>query len=230
MRSWPCSAPTVPASRRLLRRCAAWRRTTARCASATVDLSGSSRPADRPRGRGADARRQGDLPHPHRGRPPAPLLLDLPQGEPARISHSIEDVSRPLPRVLKDRTAQMAGDLSGGEQQQLAMAMTLLLWPRVLLIDELSLGLSTMIVSALCDVVREVNAPRHHRDRGGAVGQRGPHPGRACRVHGEGHRGASRAPPCALLEWPDLLRSVFIEGAGVAMMQFTTKGVQRRST
>ncbi len=73
-----------------------------------------------------------------------------------RIEEGTADVRALFP-VLESRSAQLAGDLSGGEQQQLALAMTLLLRPRVLLIDELSLGLAPMVVGELCDVVRSLN-------------------------------------------------------------------------
>ncbi len=74
-----------------------------------------------------------------------------------RIANDLEDVRELFP-ILAERRSQLAGDLSGGEQQQLALAMTLMLRPKVLLIDELSLGLAPMIVGALCDVVRRLHA------------------------------------------------------------------------
>ena len=129
-----------------------------------------------------------------------------------RIETSMEEVYRLFP-VLSDRKSQLAGDLSGGEQQQLALAMTLLLRPRVLLIDELSLGLSPMIVSALCDVVRELNrngmtviVVEQSVNVALTLAQRA--------VFME--KGTVRfvGPTRELLERPDLLRSVFIEGAG----------------
>ena len=61
--------------------------------------------------------------------------------------------------VRGERRGQLAGDLSGGEQQQLALAMTLLLRPRVLLIDELSLGLAPVVVEQLLGVVGGADAP-----------------------------------------------------------------------
>lgn len=59
---------------------------------------------------------------------------------------------------LGERLRQPAGRLSGGEQQQLALAKALLVRPRVLCIDELSLGLAPILVEKLLDVVRTINA------------------------------------------------------------------------
>jgi ABC-type branched-subunit amino acid transport system ATPase component len=69
-------------------------------------------------------------------------------------------IDRELARfpALAPRRAVLAGALSGGEQQQLALAKALMLDPAVLCIDELSLGLSPVIVQALLDTVRAVNA------------------------------------------------------------------------
>jgi ABC-type branched-subunit amino acid transport system ATPase component len=58
--------------------------------------------------------------------------------------------------ALRRRWSHLAGTLSGGEQQQLALAKALLLRPRVLCIDELSLGLAPVVVDALMDVLRSV--------------------------------------------------------------------------
>ncbi len=65
--------------------------------------------------------------------------------------------------LLRDRRYERAGNLSGGQQQQLALAMVLLTRPRLLLIDELSLGLSPLLVEDLLDSVRTL------RDEGTAV-------------------------------------------------------------
>ena len=59
---------------------------------------------------------------------------------------------------LAERYDQLAGNLSGGEQQQLALGMAFLAAPDLLIIDELSLGLAPTIVAELLDVVREINA------------------------------------------------------------------------
>ncbi len=57
---------------------------------------------------------------------------------------------------LKERLAQAAGSMSGGEQQQLAMARPLLARPQVLMLDEPSLGLSPVMVSTVFEVLREL--------------------------------------------------------------------------
>ena len=69
----------------------------------------------------------------------------------------IEGVLQRFPR-LRERRGQLAGNLSGGEQQMLALGMAFITKPRLLLIDELSLGLAPTIVEQLLETVREINA------------------------------------------------------------------------
>jgi branched-chain amino acid transport system ATP-binding protein len=75
----------------------------------------------------------------------------------SEVDARIERVLDMFPR-LRERWDQMAGNLSGGEQQQLALGMAFVAKPRLLIIDELSLGLAPAIVSQLLDIVREIHA------------------------------------------------------------------------
>jgi len=73
------------------------------------------------------------------------------------IAERTEVVLSTFPR-LAQRLSQVAGSMSGGEQQQLALAKALLLDPKVLCIDELSLGLAPIVVGELLDVVAGIHA------------------------------------------------------------------------
>ena len=72
------------------------------------------------------------------------------------IADDFEKMYQSFPR-LKERSHQLAGTLSGGEQQMLAMARALMSRPRLLLLDEPSMGLSPILVERIFSVIREVS-------------------------------------------------------------------------
>jgi len=79
------------------------------------------------------------------------------QGQPqAEIVQDIDRVYRLFPR-LRERTSQVAGTLSGGEQQMLAIGRALMARPRLLLMDEPSMGLSPALVDQTFDIIQEIN-------------------------------------------------------------------------
>ncbi len=114
--------------------------------------------------------------------------------------------------VLRDRLDEPAGNLSGGQQQMLSLGMSFIMTPRLLMIDELSLGLAPAVVDQLLGIIGEIRAngttiilveqsvnlalelaeTAYFMEKG------------EIRFHG---------PTKELLERPDILRSVFLEGA-----------------
>jgi len=74
----------------------------------------------------------------------------------ARRADSFERVFALFPR-LRERRAQAAGTLSGGEQQMLAIGRALMARPKLLMLDEPSLGLAPLIVKQIFEVIREIN-------------------------------------------------------------------------
>ena len=79
------------------------------------------------------------------------------RGSAARFPSRLDEVFALFPR-LRERRAQVAGSLSGGEQQMLAIARALMAEPRLLLMDEPSLGLAPKIVQRLFEQIQEINA------------------------------------------------------------------------
>ena len=72
------------------------------------------------------------------------------------IAQSLEMVYKRFPR-LKERKGQRAGTLSGGEQQMLAMGRALMSKPKIILMDEPSMGLSPIFVNEIFDIIKEVS-------------------------------------------------------------------------
>ena len=74
----------------------------------------------------------------------------------SEIEATLEKVYERFPR-LKERRNQMAGTLSGGEQQMLAMGRALMSKPKIILMDEPSMGLSPILVNEIFDIIQEVS-------------------------------------------------------------------------
>ena len=76
--------------------------------------------------------------------------------DPSNVKAGIEDVFKRFPR-LKHRKNQIAGTLSGGEQQMLAMGRALMSRPKLLMLDEPSMGLAPILVQQIFDIIKELH-------------------------------------------------------------------------
>ena len=74
----------------------------------------------------------------------------------SKLAGSLEDVFQRFPR-LKERRKQVAGTLSGGEQQMLAMGRALMSRPKLMMLDEPSMGLAPILVEQIFDIITELN-------------------------------------------------------------------------
>ena len=134
-----------------------------------------------------------------------------------RAGH-LEQIERVFERfpILRDRYDEPAANLSGGQQQMLALSMAFLARPRMLVIDELSIGLAPVVVDQLLDIVRDM------RDDGTSVILVEQSVNVALSIAETAYfmeKGEIRfhGPTADLLARPDILRSVFLEGASKGM-------------
>jgi ABC-type branched-subunit amino acid transport system ATPase component len=142
-------------------------------------------------------------------------LLSYSHGRDAKSIDAGIDASFEAFPVLAERRNQPAQTLSGGEQQMLALSKALILKPRLLLIDELSLGLAPTVIASLLDAVRKIN------QAGTAVVLVEQSVNIALSVVQHAYfmeRGQIRfdGPAEELLGRDDLVRSVFLKGAAAA--------------
>jgi len=132
--------------------------------------------------------------------------------EPEELQRSVDQVLEYFP-VLRERWDQKAGNLSGGEQQMLTLGQAFIAHPKLLMIDELSLGLAPVIVEQLLEIVRAIHA------RGTTVVLVEQSVNVAITLAHRAvfmEKGEVRfdGPTAELLERPEILRAVFLQGAG----------------
>ncbi len=133
----------------------------------------------------------------------------------AHVREATEHVLELFP-ILRERLDEPAGNLSGGQQQMLALGMAFIERPRLLMIDELSLGLAPAIVEQLLPIVRDIS------DQGTTIILVEQSVNLALTIAKTAYfmeKGEIRfhGPTAELLNRPDVLRSVFLEGASKGM-------------
>ncbi len=146
------------------------------------------------------------------------------RSDPAYLKTANEEVLTIFPR-LRERIDQLAGNLSGGEQQMLALGMAFIAKPKLLMIDELSLGLAPTIVAQLLGIVRRIQA------QGTAIILVEQSINVALTVAERAYfleKGEVRfeGATAELLERDDIVRSVFLEGASATQ---NGKSVEKRN-
>jgi len=144
------------------------------------------------------------------------------RGDKQRIDDELEKVLDLFPR-LRERYGQLAGNLSGGEQQMMSLGGVFMNRPKVLMIDELSLGLAPTVVGELIDVVH-----RTHEETGVTIIVVEQSVNVALTLARRAvfmEKGEVRfsGPTSELLDRPDILRSVFIAGASAHQGDGKTK-------
>ena len=132
--------------------------------------------------------------------------------DPSSVSERMPEVFRIFP-ALAARIDSTAGDLSGGEQQQLSLAQAFLCKPKLLMIDELSLGLSPAVVGELIEVVRRIHATgvtvivvEQSVNVALTLAQKA--------IFMEKGEVKFFGPTAELLARPDILRAVYVKGTG----------------
>jgi branched-chain amino acid transport system ATP-binding protein len=144
---------------------------------------------------------------------------------PGDASVAAEQVLEYFP-ILRTRNDALAGNLSGGEQQMLGLAMAFIAKPRLLMIDELSLGLAPTIVAQLVDIVRAIHAQgttiiivEQSVNVALTLAQRA--------VFMEKGEVRFTGPTSELLGRNDILRAVFLEGAASGKSEATARVTDR---
>jgi branched-chain amino acid transport system ATP-binding protein len=143
------------------------------------------------------------------------------------MKESFDNVYGVFP-ILQQRLSQQAGSLSGGEQQMLSLAQAFIAKPRLLMIDELSLGLAPVIVQQLLEIVKDIHA------RGTTIILVEQSVNVALTVAEHAYfmeKGEIRfdGSTSELLGRTDILRSVFLEGAKSVVGAGNGAGARRRA-